>query len=230
MTDRRGVIAALEIKTLDTAGEGTFEGYGSVFHVKDSYGDVVMPGAFKRTLAEAVSKGRTPAMLWQHDYDRPIGVWEAMSEDSNGLLVRGRIATQTRDGRDAYELLKMGALSGLSIGYRTKRSVWDEPSKTRQLVDVDLYEVSPVVFPANDAARVSAVKSEDGGMPTIRDVEDALRDAGLSRADAKATIAALSRKGFFALRDAALDPDDTVRLIRAASQELRRDVRDQDRA
>lgn len=211
----RRCATVLEVKQLDAAGEGTFEGYGSVFHVKDRCGDVVMPGAFRRTLAEAQSKGRFPAMLLQHDYERPIGVWESMSEDTNGLVVRGRIATATRDGRDAYELLKMGALSGLSIGYRTKRSLWDEASKTRQLVDLDLHEVSPVVFPANDAARVSAVKA-DG--PTLREVEDALRDAGLSRKQAKALLA----DGWKALRDAALeDEDDIAHLLRGYAKELR---------
>lgn len=218
------LIVGWERKSLDADGEGTFEGYGSVFHVKDSYGDVVMPQAFTRTLREAKGKGRLPAMLWQHDYTQPIGVWEEMNEDDHGLRVKGRIATSTRAGRDAYELMKMGALSGLSIGYRTRKSVWDEASKTRQLVDLDLYEVSPVVFPANDASRVSAVKGE--GLPTIRELEDILRDAGLSRTQAKAVLA----DGYHALRDAALDPDDTVRLLRAASQELKRNVRDQERA
>jgi HK97 family phage prohead protease len=210
------LVVSLDAKGLDADGEGTFEGYGSVFHVKDSYGDVVMPGAFTRTLADAQSKGRPPAMLWQHDYDRPIGVWESMREDGHGLVVKGRIATQTRDGRDAYELLKLGALTGLSIGYRTKKSVWDEPSKTRQLTDVDLYEVSPVVFPANDAARVSAVKGD--GLPTVRELEDALRDAGLSRKQAKAILA----DGWKALRDAALDDEDAVvQTLRQAAKELR---------
>lgn len=220
--------APLELKNLDADGEGTFNGYGSVFSVKDTYADVVMPGAFTRTLTEAMSKGRMPAMLWQHDYTQPIGVWTEMSQDERGLRVKGQLAINTRAGRDAYELMKLKALDGLSIGYRTRKYVWDETSKVRQLTDVDLLEVSPVVFPANEAARVQAVKAD--AEPTIRVVEGILRDAGLSRSEAKAAVSQLRAQGCLALCDAALDPDDAVRLLRAASQELRRDVRNQDGA
>lgn len=215
----------LEVKGIDSDGEGTFNGYGSVFSVKDTYADVVMPGAFTRTLQEAASKGRMPAMLWQHDATQPIGVWTELSQDERGLRVKGQLAINTRAGRDAYELMKLKALDGLSIGYRTRKYVWDETSKVRQLTDVDLVEISPVSFPANDAARVQTVK-DGGALPTIRELEDILRDAGLSRTQAKAMLA----DGYHALRDAALDPDDPVRLLRAASQELRRDVRNQVRA
>lgn len=213
----------LDVKSLDADGEGTFTGYGSVFNVKDSYADVVMPGAFTRTLQESASKGRLPAMLWQHDYTQPIGVWTEMSQDERGLRVKGQIATNTRAGRDAYELMKLKALDGLSIGYRTRKYVWDEASKVRQLTDLDLLEVSPVVFPANDASRIASVK-DDGGMPSVREWEDILRDAGLSRSQAKTVVARLKTKGFLALRDDALDPDDTAALLRAAAKELRRDV------
>lgn len=203
----------------DNEADGTFSGYGSVFSVKDSYADVVMPGAFTRTLQEAGSKGRMPAMLLQHDYTRPIGVWTEMAQDDRGLRVKGRLALNTRDGRDAYELLKMGALDGLSIGYRTRKYVWDETAKVRQLTDLDLLEVSPVVFPANDAARVQAVKAD--GSVNVREIERALRDVGLSLQQAKAFIA----DGVRALRDVRLDDDDQqkaiAQLLRTAAQELR---------
>jgi HK97 family phage prohead protease len=80
-------------------------------------------------------------------------------EDSSGLAVEGRLAIRTQDGADAYELLKMGAVTGLSIGYRTVSSRMDASSRIRTLTDVDLYEVSLVTFPANDAARIHAVKT-----------------------------------------------------------------------
>lgn len=213
--------AAWEVKALDSADEGTFEGYASVFGVRDFGGDVVERGAFAETLKE-----RRPAMLWQHDYERPIGTWTAVEEDSHGLHVKGKLVVTSTAGRDAYELMKAGALTGLSIGYTRRKggSVWDDVAKVRRLTALDLHEISPVTFPMLDVARVSAVKADDGGMPTVRDLEDALREAGLSRAEAKATVAALSRKGVFALRDAALDPDDTVRWLRAASEELKRYV------
>lgn len=219
--------AAWEVKAIDGAGEGTFEGYASVFGTRDFGGDVVERGAFAESLKE-----RRPAMLWQHDHERPIGTWQVVEEDSHGLHVKGKLVVTSTWGRDAYELMKAGALSGLSIGFSRKKggAVWDDVAKVRRLTALNLHEISPVTFPMLDVARVSAVKADDSGMPTVRELEDALREVGLSRTDAKATVAALSRKGFFALRDAALDPDDTVRLLRAASQELKRNVRDQERA
>ena len=78
-----------EIKSVSATGE--FEGYGSVFGIEDSYGDVVMPGAFKRTLNEWSQKGRLPAMLWQHKSDEPLGPYLEMKEDENGLYVKGRL-------------------------------------------------------------------------------------------------------------------------------------------
>jgi len=182
MTDRR--IAALSVKALGDAG--TFEGYASVFGAVDSYADVVLAGAFDRSLRESQDRGRMPALLWQHDPATPIGVWEDMREDETGLLVRGRIA-DTSQGRDAYALLKMGALSGLSIGFRTVKARINKASQVRELLDLDLVETSLVTFPASDAARVESVKATDWD---VREWEVRLREAlGLSRAQANVVIA-----------------------------------------
>ena len=78
-----------EIKSIDE--QGIFEGYGNVFGVQDHYRDVVEPGAFTKTLQNWQTKGRLPALLWQHDSSKPIGVYESMSEDQYGLHVRGRL-------------------------------------------------------------------------------------------------------------------------------------------
>ena len=97
-------------------------------------------------------------MLWMHDPTTPIGVWLSVAENTAGLAVEGRLALRTQKGGEAYELLKLGALSGLSIGYRVVSSRTDARTKARLLTDIDLFEISLVTFPANDAARVSAVK------------------------------------------------------------------------
>lgn len=145
------------IKSLDQ--DGIFTGYASVFGAVDSQSEVVERGAFARSLAEMRSSGRAPAMLWMHDPSLPIGIWVEMREDAKGLYVEGRLALSTQKGREAYELLKMGALTGLSIGYRVVRSGIDKVRKARLLLDVELFEISLVTFPANDRARVEAVKS-----------------------------------------------------------------------
>lgn len=190
-------IVPFETKAVDDETR-TFEGYGSVFGVVDAYDDVVAPGAFKRSLREWKAKKRTPALLWQHDPAKPTGVWMDLREDETGLYVQGRLA-DTALGQDAYTLLKMGALSGLSIGFRTRKAKLDEETHIRTLTDIDLWEVSLVTFPANDPARVIGVKA-DGAWPTEREFEEILRDAGFSRADAKSIIATGYRQG---QRDAA---------------------------
>jgi uncharacterized protein len=139
--------------------DGAFAGYGSVFGVADAFADIVAPGAFARSLAEHASLGTQPAMLWQHDSRQPIGVWSGLREDAVGLQVAGRLALKTPGGAAAYELLRMGALNGLSIGYVAITSRIDEATRRRHLLDVDLWEVSLVTFPANPRARVTAVKA-----------------------------------------------------------------------
>src|SRR2546426_564387 len=76
----------------------------------------------RRTSAVALelkAAGPMPAMLWQHDADEPIGVWTEMAEDAKGLRVKGQLCLDTARGKEAYALLKMGALNGLSIGFCT---------------------------------------------------------------------------------------------------------------
>lgn len=198
----------LELKF--SPGSGVFEGYAAVFHNVDSAGDRILPGAFVKSLAACRAEGRFPPLLWQHDPKRPIGIWEDMHEDSHGLYVRGRLfADDIAQAREAYALLRENVVSGLSIGYRTVESQRDGKTGVRLLSELELLEVSIVTFPANDRARVRAVKSHNGAgfLPAEKDVEAHLRDAGLSRKQAKALMA----HGYKALaaRDAT-DGEDTA--------------------
>lgn len=181
---------ALQIKASE---DGTIEGYGSVFGVKDSYDDVIAAGAFSATLAAHKSAGTMPAMLWQHDPDKPCGVWDEMSEDSSGLKIKGRLALDTEKGKEAHALLKMGALNGLSIGFISKQWAYDRDSEVRTLTEVDLWEVSLVTFPANVKARVTNVKGAE--FETPKDAEKSLRDAGFSKSDATAFVSRVMRMG-----------------------------------
>lgn len=171
-----------------------FEGYGSVFGVLDAYGDIVEPGAFTDTLQKSHQSGVMPAMLWQHNAASPIGVWTEMDEDAYGLHVVGELADTTL-GNEAYTLMKMGALSGLSIGYSVVRDEYDRKRDARLLKQINLWEVSPVTFPANSDARVDSVKNTDGG---YRGLERILRDAGFSRSQSKL----IASRGLGALREA----------------------------
>jgi HK97 family phage prohead protease len=146
-----------QIKEL--GANGTVTGYASVFGHVDAQREVVQRGAFNRSLKDWKRTSRAPAMLWMHDTAKPVGVWEKLYEDASGLVAEGRLAVRTQHGGDAYELLKMGAVTGLSIGYRTVTSRMDQKSRVRTLTDVDLFEVSLVTFPANSQARIHAVKT-----------------------------------------------------------------------
>lgn len=181
----------LEVKANE---DGTIEGYGSVFSVIDNYDDTIAKGAFANSLTAHKSAGTMPAMLWQHDADKPIGVWTEMVEDAKGLRLKGQLALETVLGKEAQALLKMGALNGLSIGFVSRKWSYDEATDVRTLTEVDLWEVSLVTFPANTSARVTSVKAaEVGQIQTVRQAEKALRDAGFSDEAAKAYVAQIKR-------------------------------------
>jgi len=143
---------AMSIKAVGS--DGTFEGYGSVFGNKDSYGDIVQPGAFKKTLQERSGV----KLLWQHDTREPIGVFEEIYEDDHGLVVKGKLSLDVQRGREAYSLIKMGAIEGLSIGYSTVKEKFDKGA--RLLTELKLFEVSVVTFPANEISTISSVKKD----------------------------------------------------------------------
>jgi HK97 family phage prohead protease len=204
-----------EIKAADDSS-GKFSGYGSVFGVVDSYNDVVDRGAF----VESLQKHGMPALLWQHRPAEVCGVYVDVREDERGLVVEGQLNLDTQIGREAYALLKQGALKGLSIGFRSLVEETDRESGIVHLKKVRLYEVSLVTFPANEEAQVGAVKSAPDN---IRDFETFLREAGkYSREDAKL----IASKGFNALQihreggDAAL----AVAALQSALNQLRKSL------
>lgn len=180
--------------TVKAGADGTVEGYGSVFGNPDFWDDIMAAGAFVKSLADHKAAGTMPAMLWQHNSDEPIGVWTEMAEDANGLRVKGQLALNTTRGKEAYELAKMGALNGLSVGFITKQFEYDTETDVRTITEADLWEVSLVTFPANTKARLVSVKSIDD-IAAPKDAERVLRDAGFSRSDATAIVSRVMRMG-----------------------------------
>jgi HK97 family phage prohead protease len=208
---------ALSLKDLNE--EGTFEGYGSVFGVVDSYNEVVMPGAFKASLKEHKKNKTWPKMLWQHRSAEPIGVYETLEEDDVGLFVKGKLLLEVQRARETHVLLKHGALDGLSIGYVPVKEKWEplqeDGPNVLKLFELDLWEVSPVTFPANGKARVSDVKSIADRIQTIREFEDFLRDVGGFSCERAKVLAS---RGFKAL--AREEPESTEELASAITRNI----------
>jgi uncharacterized protein len=138
--------------------DGTVRGYASLFERPDSGGDRVERGAFRRSLAQRGAAG--VRMLWQHDPARPIGIWTRLTEDAVGLFAEGRLALASGAGREAFELVRAGAIDGLSIGFHTRRATPLRDGRARRsLVELDLWEISIVTFPMQEAARVTQTRS-----------------------------------------------------------------------
>lgn len=164
---------ALEIKSIDA--DGRFAGYASVFDVTDSQRDIMRPGAFRASLK---ARNYPVQLLWQHQWEKPVGVITELFEDKHGLYVEGRLLLEVAQAKEAHALLKAGAVRGLSIGYTVKQARRDPETGARELLAVELWEVSLVTMPANEAAQVTVVKSTgdaSGLMAALRQAERSLR-------------------------------------------------------
>ena len=198
-----------EIKEVSDS-TGFFSGYGSVFGNVDQGGDIVENGAFKKQISPIIP------VLWQHNPNEVIGKYTTVREDSKGLYVEGELALKTQKGAEAHELLKMKAVSGLSIGYSVDKYEIDQKKDVRVLKEITLWEVSVVTFPMNVKAQVTNVKDLfSGGMPQEREFERFLRESGFSRSQAKAITA----HGFKAIQREA-EPEDHSELIKLLQKSM----------
>lgn len=155
----------------------TFEGYASTWD-KDLVGDIIMPGAFKKSIQEAFPAKRIK-VLWQHG--APIGLPVEMREDERGLFVRGRVS-KTALGDEALELMRDGVVDKMSIGFTIPAGKSDFDGETRIIREVKLMEFSPVTFPANPEAGITGVKQ----------ISELLKANKLSEADKKDLAAMLA--------------------------------------
>ncbi|KCX92027.1 phage prohead protease, HK97 family [Acinetobacter baumannii 6112] len=176
----------LEIKAVQE--DGFFSGYGAVFGNIDWYNDVILPGAFTASIAKWRAKNKMPPVLWNHNDSEPIGVYTNIYEDEKGLYVEGKLLIDdVPRAKSTHALLKAGAIDGLSIGYSTKKAN-QQTNGVRELVEVDLSEISIVTQPANERSLITSVKSklDDGELPTLPEFEKFLRESGFSKNQATA--------------------------------------------
>ncbi|SEJ87357.1 HK97 family phage prohead protease [Paraburkholderia diazotrophica] len=192
---------------IKSASSGEFSGWASTYE-PDLVNDQIMPGAFDETLGRWRGKGMWPALLWHHHMDEPVGAITDLTATDKGLHLRGKLASLGR-GPQARELMTMGTLRGLSIGFQAKREEMDAASGLNRIYTVDLYEVSLCSVPANTSAMVTSLAK---GLTSERIAEQRLRDLGVSRREALAFLAAL--KGLeVAPRESAAATADVLALI-----------------
>ena len=171
--------------------EGSIEGYASVFGGVDSYGDTIEKTAFD----SVIKSGQKPLMFYQHNrWSLPIGVWESLSVDEKGLKVKGRLNLELVEAREVYSALKFGSLNGMSIGFRMKDKDYEyDDEDICHIKNIsELLEISIVNFPADKAAQIDSVKSEElDGLHDIRDCEHYLRELGISKKMAQKLISVI---------------------------------------
>ncbi len=215
---RPNLTVNLEIKRLSNR---EFEGHGSIFGNEDLGGDIVLPGAFAKSLAEHKASDSLPQMFWMHDPGRVPGKWTDMYEDEDGLKVKGVLA-KTPLGDEIHTLLKMEAVRGLSIGYMANEVDYDKEGR-RLLKQIDLWEVSVVSLPMNPLAEVTHAKSQLSAsgeyVPTAREFERILRDVGCSKTVAKTILSKVhGRDDRGTRRD---DGDEAIAAIETIRDNLR---------
>ena len=176
---------------------GSFSGYGAVFGNVDSQGDVILRGAF----ADTLKNNGLPKMFFNHDwYTIPVGKWTVAKEDDHGLFLEGEFTPGLLAADAVHAAMKHGTLDGLSVGGLIKAGDAEQTDAGPRVIRrwTRLVEVSPVVFPANDEARIDGNSIKGGGAlidaiedaATLREIEQLLRDAaGLSKGAAAALVA-----------------------------------------
>lgn len=190
----REILARMfEVKKISEFGE--FEGYASIFGNVDAYEDIVEPGAFKKTIAKWAQEKTLPPLVWMHDWGSPIGEIKTWGEDKTGLHVEGKVwidEPAVEKAVMAYRGMRAGNVRGMSFAFETKQYKYDDDG-IRHLLELDVGEITiaPRPIVANSLARVTAVKTalDNGTMPTEREFERLLRDAGFSRRQAQAITA-----------------------------------------
>jgi HK97 family phage prohead protease len=147
-------LQGLKLEEPGADGRRRIEGYAAVFGNRDAYGDIIMPGAFDASLKERPDV----KVLWQHNTHNPIGKQESATEDDFGLSVVGVLTNTDLVTQTVVPLLLDGVITGLSIGYSVLEEDYDSDLEAWLLKVIELWEWSPVTFPANELATIAEVK------------------------------------------------------------------------
>ena len=196
-------VSPLRVKAFDIK-EGIIKAYVTTWGNEDIVGDIIAEGAADKFIEGFNKSGAPLKMLYEHKYDEIIGQWNEFEADAKGLLATGELYKGVSKADDVKIYLEKGAVGSVSIGFMSKDYEEIEETGGRLFNEIDIFETSIVISPANPQAQIVSAKTSDG-LIDIRKLETILRDAGLSRNMAKAFISA----GKPALRDEAIKPEDS---------------------
>lgn len=170
----------VQYKESKDTNNGVICGYASTWdEVPDAYGDIVKKGAFENSLRKIYESGRTIPFLWSHrmdDLDAYLGTCEA-HEDDKGLYFEATL-DDTPQAQRVRELFKDGRLSKFSFAYNIIEEqpiTLENGVKANQLVEVEIFEITACLVPANSFAEVTDVKSDKGS--NIKSNEDIIKEA-----------------------------------------------------
>jgi len=164
----------LEIKSADAA-TGIIRAYVAGFGNIDRVGDIIIRGAFLKTIPQFLADG---VVLWNHDTNTPIGKPLDAGEDEKGLWVEFQLILTIPKAREIFDLMQAGVIQKFSFGYDVLSRVWlttenmseyapkdATPSQIAcamaygaALLEIELYEISPVSIPANPNTGIESIK------------------------------------------------------------------------
>ena len=147
--------------TVSSEAEGIIEAIVSVFGNTDKANEVVMPGAFAASLARKLPKG-----VWAHNWSTPVSktleAREVAAGEHNakspGLYIKAAFNLDTQRGREAYSDIKFGIIDEFSIGYRVVKEQINNENDTRELIELELFEWSPVLVGMNPSTELLSIK------------------------------------------------------------------------
>lgn len=184
----KSVDSDLEMKSFDVE-DGVIKAYLTTFENTDLVGDIIDTKALDDYVEKFNSvKGSSLQMLWEHKRDEIIGQWTKLEIDSQGVLGTGELYKGVSKADDVRVYLQKGAVGSVSIGFKSS-DYENLESGGRKFNQVELFETSIVISPANPQAQIVSAKTKEGHID-LRNLEKALRDAGLSRNEAKSFISA----------------------------------------
>lgn len=174
----------LQLQTKADAPSGTISAYLTTFGNSDVVDDIMAKGSLDKFIAKFNPSAKKLPMFYEHDHTSIIGEWTSLKSDEHGVVGEGTLYTETTKGSDVYKLMKRGAVSSVSIGFRSSDFEKNDDGG-RTFNEIELVETSVVLNPANDQAQIMSVKSNDGYIETAA-LKKHLIEGGLTKAECEA--------------------------------------------